>query len=244
MRPRRVAAREDEAVAARRQRLDQVVQHGAQTGEALEGPQFEELVEQERGGRAAARPRGVEKRERGVERLARARLAGRRCCLGRKRRVVADGREESLRRGGNPLDVDVLARRAGRSDRAGAAAERCDPCRIRPERPGCGRVRPSSRRAPRARGARTRPLRNDHRVDPSCTSIGIGCRVPSVSTAPARPRRRKARRPADDRAIDGIRWRRGQRIDAPQSAHPFVTKDSNLRRYARVVKLKLRNFFA
>ena len=80
VRARGVSAGQHEPVAARRERADQIAQHGAQPGEALERAQLEELVEQERRRRRAGRARRVEERERGVERVARARL-------GRRRRV-------------------------------------------------------------------------------------------------------------------------------------------------------------
>ena len=53
-RARDVAAGQDEAVAARRQAVDEVVQHAAQAGKAFERAQLEELVEQERRRLAAA----------------------------------------------------------------------------------------------------------------------------------------------------------------------------------------------
>ena len=69
VRPCGVARGQHESVAARRQRRNEIAQHRAKSGEALERPELEELVEQERRRRVTGRARRVEKGERGVERI-------------------------------------------------------------------------------------------------------------------------------------------------------------------------------
>ena len=66
-RARDVAAREHEAVAARGQAVHELVEHATQPRKALEGPQLEELVEQERRRLAGPRPRAAEERQGGIE---------------------------------------------------------------------------------------------------------------------------------------------------------------------------------
>ena len=80
-RARRVARCQHEPVAARGERADEIAQHGAQAGEALERAQLEELVEQERRRRIARRARRAEPGERRVER-ARGRSASARDATG------------------------------------------------------------------------------------------------------------------------------------------------------------------
>jgi hypothetical protein len=109
VRARHVPAGEDEAIPARRQRADQVAQHRAQAGEALERAQLEELVEQERGRRRAGRARGVEEGERRVERLAGAGLRRLlRVGLGRERRRVPQRLQKTFGRRRDRFDVHVL----------------------------------------------------------------------------------------------------------------------------------------
>jgi hypothetical protein len=90
----------------------------AQAGEALEGPEFEHLVEQEGAGLAAGAARGVEKCQQRVERAAgvdRRLFAARRRCERRRR----DHRvEKTFGCRGAPFDVDVLRRST-----AGAVAQ-------------------------------------------------------------------------------------------------------------------------
>jgi len=107
-RARDITAREDQAIAARRQGLDQLVEHAAQSGEALEGPQLEEFVEQERGRGGAGGARTREERESGVEGRP---DTGRRRIAGGEGRGRDDRAQKPLRRGGRPLHVDVLRRR-------------------------------------------------------------------------------------------------------------------------------------
>ena len=57
-----------EAVAAALQRFDELDHHVAQARETLEGPQFQHLVQQERGGLAVARAGAGEELQRFVER--------------------------------------------------------------------------------------------------------------------------------------------------------------------------------
>ena len=71
MRARDIPGGQHEAVGASRQRLEQIAQHVAQAGEALERPQLEHFVEQERARLAAGRAGGVEEREQRVEGVAR-----------------------------------------------------------------------------------------------------------------------------------------------------------------------------
>ena len=145
----RVAAGQHEAVAARRQAVDEVVQHAAQTRKAFERPELEELVEQERGRLAAAasarasRNASVASKARAARRPARRRRAG-------TATVAAIAAQEPFRRGRGPLDVDVLRRRAAdpiaellqqRRAAAAASAERAPECAT------------AKRRARRARGA-------------------------------------------------------------------------------------------
>ncbi len=108
-RARRVAAGQDEPVAAGRQAVDEVVQHPAQARKAFEGAELEELVEQERRRLAAAGARAVEERQRRVEGRARAGGGGSPAANGD---VLRDRAQEPLGRGRRALDVDVLRRRA------------------------------------------------------------------------------------------------------------------------------------
>ena len=71
MRAGHVARRQDEPVRAAGQRLEQIAEDVPQAGEALERPELEDFVQQERAGPAAGRARGVEKDQQDVERLAR-----------------------------------------------------------------------------------------------------------------------------------------------------------------------------
>jgi hypothetical protein len=66
-RARDVPAGQDESIAARGQAVDEFVEHAAQAGEALEGSELEELVEEKRGRRTARRPRARQELHRGVE---------------------------------------------------------------------------------------------------------------------------------------------------------------------------------
>src|SRR5207247_6736515 len=106
---RDVSAGEDEAVGARREAVDEIVEHAAEPGEALERAQLEELVEQERRHLAAAGPRARQERERRVKSGAGpgAGLIG-----DGKRRRRANRTEEALRSGRRALDVHVLRRAA------------------------------------------------------------------------------------------------------------------------------------
>ena len=111
MRARHVARGQHEAVRAGRQRLEQIAQHVTQTREALERPQLEHFVEQERARLAAGRARRIEEDEQHVERFAR----GCRLPLGgmpRKRRRAGHRLEKALGCRGAPFDVDVLRRAA------------------------------------------------------------------------------------------------------------------------------------
>jgi hypothetical protein len=78
VRARDVAGRQHEPVGTARQRLEQIAQHVAQAGEALEGAELEYFVEQEGAGVAARRPCRVEVGEQRIEGLA----CGRRGALG------------------------------------------------------------------------------------------------------------------------------------------------------------------
>ena len=113
-RARGVTGRQDEPVAVGGERRDEVAQHRPQAGKALEGPQFQELVEEKRGWRVARRARGAEPGERGVEGRAGGRIGayGRGARVERERRHVADRLEQSLGRRRDAFDVDVLARAA------------------------------------------------------------------------------------------------------------------------------------
>ena len=107
----RVARGQHETVAVGGKRRDEVAQDGAQAGEALEGPQLQELVEEERRRRIARGTRGAEPGERGVERRPGSRIRAHRGLPGLKgeRRRHPDRLEQPLRRRGDALDVDVLA---------------------------------------------------------------------------------------------------------------------------------------
>src|SRR5439155_21317512 len=102
-RARHVAAREHESVAAGREAVDAVVQQGAPTGKALEGPQLEELVEEERGRLVGRRAGASEERERRVERRARADRSRRRGIGDGERRHGGDGAQKAFRRRGGAL---------------------------------------------------------------------------------------------------------------------------------------------
>src|SRR5439155_7166751 len=91
-RPRRVPARENDAVAARGEAIDQIVEHAAQAGKALERPQLEEFVEDERRRFAGPGLRAAEEGERRVEGGPR---AGRNLVAHREWRRVHDRAEES-----------------------------------------------------------------------------------------------------------------------------------------------------
>ena len=143
-RARRVAAGQDETVAARAQPVDQVVQHAAETGKAFEGAQLEELVEQEGGvvGAAGAGPRHESQRL--IERRTGCRRPG--GIDDRERRGGGDGSQKPLRGGRRTLHVYVLRRRAAdavaqllqdrRPSRPTAADEHGDAGRRRVERRG------------------------------------------------------------------------------------------------------------
>ena len=105
-RARRVAAGQDETVAAGAEAVHEVVEHPPQAREALEGPQLQELVEQERRVIAAARARPREEAERLIERGAGRR---RRSRLDRRERRCAGHRPQKPLGGGRgALHVDVL----------------------------------------------------------------------------------------------------------------------------------------
>jgi hypothetical protein len=110
----RVPGGQHEAVAAGRQRSEQIAKHRPQSGKAFERSQLEEFVEQERSRQVAGRPDGIEKRQRSIERAACARVAA--IALperaGREWRVVAQRFEKSFWRRRDALDVHVLSRRA------------------------------------------------------------------------------------------------------------------------------------
>jgi len=81
------------------------VEHPPQSGEAFEGAEFEEFVEQERRGLTVTRPSAVEARQQVIERCPRAWGAR----VGRGERRLSDHRAKKAlgcRRG--LLDVDVL----------------------------------------------------------------------------------------------------------------------------------------
>ena len=106
---RDVAAGQDEAVAAGGKSVEEIVEHAAQAGEALERAQLEELVEQERRRFAVRRAGAREKGERRVERRPGAR--SRRFEAGERRRRT-DRLVKPLGRRRRPLDVDELRRGA------------------------------------------------------------------------------------------------------------------------------------
>jgi hypothetical protein len=70
MRPRGVPSCQNEPVAARRERRDQVAQHAAQSRKTLKRAELEEFVEQERRGRVVDAARRVDERKRRVEGVA------------------------------------------------------------------------------------------------------------------------------------------------------------------------------
>ena len=168
MGPRGVAGREHEPVAARPQRPDEIAQHAAQAREALERPQLEELVEQERRGRVSGDAGRVEECQRCVEGRARAgvlAVVGRSRTARERRRLTHRG-EEPLRRRRDPLDVDVLRRRAA-EEIAQPQEERGPPRAAAAEddrdaRTASGRSVKRRQDSPLER----RPLRNHHRPDP------------------------------------------------------------------------------
>ena len=89
----------------------QLTQRCPEAREALERPELQHLVQQECGRLVAAARSGlIEKRERGVERLAR--RCGLRARRHPERRRLDDGAVETLGRCGRALDIDVLALRS------------------------------------------------------------------------------------------------------------------------------------
>ena len=123
-RPADVAARQHEAVRALLERIEELAEHAPQTGEALEGAQLRQAVDQERGGRVLAAGRPAEEAEEGIESLARAAAAVTEeagLAAGGVGRVGGDDGEEPLGRGRCALDIDVLAATARREVQRDAA---------------------------------------------------------------------------------------------------------------------------
>jgi hypothetical protein len=105
-RTRRVPRRQHEAVAARRERAEQIAQHAAQAGEALERAQLEIHPAERRGSRRTRAP----SRTSGRHGCAGARLGsgGRAVRMSGERRRLAQRLQEPLGRRRDPLDVHVL----------------------------------------------------------------------------------------------------------------------------------------
>src|SRR4029079_17844845 len=98
-----------------------------QSGEALERPQLEKLVEKERRRRVARDAARVEEGERGIERRAGARWIAVLVAIGDRREWcrLAHGVEEAFGRGRNLFDVDVLRR--GSADQIAQAEQQRRP---------------------------------------------------------------------------------------------------------------------
>src|SRR5207244_2747880 len=168
-----------EPVAARGQTLDELGEHPPKPREALEGPQLEELVEDEGGRLAGAGLRARQERKRRVERLSR---AGRNLIAHWEGRRARHRSEKPFGGGRGALDVDVLGRAAsdsianqlddGRFAGAGAADEHGNPRRDGVE----GREHAAGQS--RTRGQHGRPSRIGKRR-PARSAVAIASGYPA-----------------------------------------------------------------
>ncbi len=151
---------------------DEIGQRRPQARERLEGPEVQDLVEQEGRGRAVGRAGAAQEREARVEGLARSfHVCGRQVGGTPERRGRREDPEEALGRCRNPFDIDVLAG-AGREEVQHGLQHR---------RPPGGAPAREHRDGPRGFRHRARQARRDcagHRVHTAERGT-IGSRRPS-----------------------------------------------------------------